>query len=124
MKKLILAAAILALTACTTAKQDDSYGAGFVTVNESTWHINNDMPYPFTTSGEISCGIGKFGREVYFEPEGFTDESYIGIPLNKTAVRALERDGVTSNVPDRVKTGVDLSEAIEIGLRVCDEQSE
>lgn len=121
MKKLILAAATLAMTACTTA-QDDSYGAGFVTVNESTWHINNDMPYPFMTSGEIACSDHvEFGRGVFFAPNGFTDESYVGTPLNKAAANILKVSGIAPNVPYRVKEGVDLSEAIKVGLRVCDE---
>lgn len=122
MKIILALLPIIALTACTTA-QDDSYGAGFVTVSEKTWGANHTTPYPFTVSeGEISCGIGKFGREVYFEPEGFTDESYIGTPLNKIAANSLERDGMSSNVPYSVKKGADLHEAVEIGLRVCDEQ--
>ena len=123
MKKLIIILPILALTACTTAKQDDSYGAGFVTVNESTWHINNDTPYPFTTSGEIACSDHvEFGRGVFFAPTGFTDESYVGTPLNKAAANILKVSGITSNVPYSIKKGIDLSEAREVGLRVCDEQ--
>lgn len=122
MKKLILAAATLALTACTTAQQDDSYGAGFAVVNESTWHINNDTPYPFTTSGELACSDHvEFGRGVFFTPKGFTDESYVGTPLNKAAANILKQTGISSNVPYSVKEGVDLSEVIQLGLRVCDE---
>lgn len=122
MNKLILAAAMLALTACTTA-QDDSYGAGFAVVNESTWHINNDTPYPFMTSGEIACSDHvEFGRGVFFAPTGFTDESYVGTPLNKAAANILKVSGIVPNVPYNVKDGVDLSEAIVVGLRVCDEQ--
>jgi hypothetical protein len=46
------------------------------------------IPYPFTVPyGEISCGYHSyFGLEVYFEPERFTDEPYIGTPLHKSAV--------------------------------------
>lgn len=120
MKKLILAAATLALTACTTAKQDDSYGAGFAVVNESTWHINNDTPYPFTTSGELACSDHvEFGRGVFFAPNGFTDESYVGTPLNKAAANILKVSGIAPNVPYSVKDGVDLSEAIKVGLSLC-----
>ena len=123
MKKLILATAILALTACTAA-QDDSYGAGFVTVNEFTWHIDNDTPYPFTTSGEIACSDHvEFGRGVFFAPTGFTDESYVGTPLNKAAANILKLSRITPNVPYSIKKGANLDEAREIGLRVCDEQS-
>lgn len=114
---------MLALTACTASTPEkESMGAGFITVNESDWYGKNYTSYPFTTSGEISCGIGPFGREVYFEPEGFTDESYIGTPLNKTAVSALKRNDVTPNVPYSIRKDADLHEVIEVGLRVCDEQ--
>lgn len=123
MKKLIILP-LLALAACATEQQDDSYGAGFVVVNESTWHINNDTPYPFTTSGEIACSDHvEFGRGVFFAPKGFTDESYVGTPLNKAAANILKVSGMAPNVPYSVKDGVDLSEAIQLGMRVCDEQS-
>ncbi|SLJ84463.1 hypothetical protein [Psychrobacter sp. DAB_AL43B] len=122
MRKLILAAAILVLAACATP-QDDSYGAGFVAVSESDWYGDHYTPYPFTTSGEISCAYHvELGRGVFFNPVGFTDESYVGTPLNKAAANTIKLSGITPNVPYRVKTGVDLSEAREIGLRVCDEQ--
>lgn len=91
-------------------------------MHELFWGASYDTPYPFTTSGEISCGIGKFGREVYFEPEGFTDESRIGTALNKAAAESLREAGMTPNVPYSIKKGANLSKTIEIGLRVCDEQ--
>lgn len=116
---------MIALTACTTAKQDDSYGAGFVTVNESDWYGKNYTSYPFTTSGEIACSDHvEFGRGVFFAPKEFTDESYVGTPLNKAAANILKLSGITPNVPYSVKDGADLSEAIEVGLRVCDEQKD
>ena len=122
MKNLILAAAILVLAACATP-QDDSYGAGFVTVNESDWYGEHYTAYPFTVPGEIVCITHpEYGPSIYFHPIGFTDESYIGTPLNKAADESLKRDGMIPNVPYRVKTGMDLSEAREVGLRVCGEQ--
>lgn len=117
--------AAIALVACTPAAQDDVlYGSGFVEVKETTWLDKYTRPYPFTVpSGEISCGSHPIlGREVYFEPKGFTDESYIGTPLNKAAVESLKQAGMIPNVPYSIKKGADLSEAREIGLRVCDEQ--
>ena len=57
-----------------------------------------------------------------FEPAGYIDESSIGTPLNKAATKALKRDGMKSNVPYNIKEDADLSEAVEVGLRVCDEQ--
>lgn len=122
MKKLILAAAILVLASCATP-QDDSYGAGFVTVSESDWYSNHYTPYPFTTSGEITCSNHvELGRGVFFNPVGFTDESYVGTPLNKAAANIIKLSRITPNVPYRVKAGMDLSEARKIGLKVCDEQ--
>lgn len=110
---------------CTPVVQDnDLYGAGFVELDEATWLEKNTQPYPFTViSGEISCGFHpEFGREVYFEPKGFTDESYIGTPLNKAAIESLKQANMIPNVPYSIKEGADLSEAVQIGLRVCDEQ--
>ena len=119
MKKLILAAAILVLASCTTP-QDDSYGAGFVTVSESDWNSNHYTPYPFTTSGEITCSDHvELGRGVFFNPIGFTDESYVGTPLNKAAADIIKLSRITPNVPYSVKKGADLSEAREVGLKVC-----
>lgn len=86
--KWLMGLAAIALVACTPAAQNDNlYGSGFVEVNETTWLEKQTRPYPFTVpSGEVSCGFHpRFGREVYFEPEGFTGESYIGTPLNKAA---------------------------------------
>ena len=119
--------AVIALIACTPATNiDDSYGSGFVEVDEITWSEKNTKPYPFTVaSGEISCGSHpKFGRTVYFESKGFTDESYVGTPLNKSAVNSMKLGRLTSNVPHGVKKGADLSEAVQIGLTVCNEQQD
>lgn len=117
-----------ALLSCTNAsKEDDQYGAGYVEVSESSWALENDKPYPFTVeNGEIDCGQphAGIGRQVFFLPEGSTDESYIGTPLNKAASDSLKQDGLKPNVPYSIKEGADLSEAIQIGLRVCDEQKE
>lgn len=116
---------MLLVSACKPILQeyDEYYGAGFITVNEVLWPFDHATPYPFTVPyGEISCGSHpEFGREVYFEPKGFTDESYIGTPLNKAASNSLKHDNITSNVPYSVKEAADLREAIEAGLRVCDE---
>ncbi|AMN69021.1 hypothetical protein AK825_14270 (plasmid) [Psychrobacter sp. P11G5] len=72
--------------------------------------------------GEIACASNPaFGREVYFHPKDYTDESYIGTPLNKSAVDGLQLGRLTPNVPYNLKEEADLSEAVQIGLRVCDE---
>ncbi|WP_227676251.1 hypothetical protein [Psychrobacter sp. 1044] len=84
------------------------------------WFADHDDPYPFTTSGEISCVYyPDFGIEVYFEPAGYIDESSIGTPLNKAAAESLKQAGLTPNVPYSIKKGADLSEAREVGLKAC-----
>ena len=115
---------IVTTVACTpTLERDAAYGAGFVVINENTWAANYDTPYPFTvSSGEISCGAhAELGREVYFEPTGFTDESYIGTPLNPTALKSLEQAGMSANVPYSIQQDADLGDAIKVGLQVCDD---
>ncbi len=120
--RLLVGLTFLALVGCTPSPQDDVlYGAGFIKVNQTLWSEKYTKPYPFSVAGgEISCGSHpKFGREVYFEPEGFTNESYIGTPLNQAARNSLEQDNMASNVPYSIRAGADLSEAIKIGLQVC-----
>ncbi len=127
MSRWLIAIAPILLIACNSSTTDDElYGAGFVVVNEQTWGENYTTPYPFTVSeGEISCGSHpEFGREVYFEPTGYTDESNIGTPLNKSAIDSLNQANMSANVPYSIKEGADLSDAIKAGLRVCNEQQD
>lgn len=110
------------IVACSPV-QEENHGSGFIAVNEVFWGANHDTPYPFTTGGEISCGLHpEFGPAVYFEPVGFLDESSIGTPLNKAAAESLKQAGLTPNVPYSIKESADLSEAREVGLKVCSEQ--
>lgn len=124
----LISIAALSLAACTPS-HNDSYASqfvsGYVVVHEMFWFADHDRPYPFTTSGQISCVYyPDFGIEVYFEPAGYIDESSIGTPLNKAAAKSLKKDGMTPNVPYSIKKGADLSEAIEAGLKACGEQRE
>ena len=124
MSRWLIAVASVAIIGCSSGTtEDDLYGSGFIEVNEQTWGKNYTTPYPFTMpEGEIACASNPaFGHEVYFHPKGCTDESYIGTPLNKSAVDGLHLGRLTSNVPYSVKEGADLSEAVQIGLKVCDE---
>ena len=123
---LIGAVVLFSVTACTPS-QDRSYANKFVSgntvVHEVFWGADHKTPYPFTTSGEILCVYyPDFGIEVYFEPAGYSKDSSIGTPLNKAAIDALNRDGMKPNVPYSIKKGADLSEAVEVGLKACDEQ--
>lgn len=126
MPRWLISIAVLSLAACTPS-QDDSYArqfvSGYVAVHEMFWSADHDTPYPFTTSGEISCVYyPTFGTEVYFEPAGYIDESSIGTPLNKATAESLKQAGLVPNVPYSIKKGADLSDAREIGLQLCDEQ--
>lgn len=93
MRLLIITVLLTLISACSSFidNYDDNYGSGYIEVSENEWASKYNTPYPFTVpKGEISCGLDpKFGRTVYFEPFGFTDESYIGIPLNRPALLSL-----------------------------------
>lgn len=126
-RRLIITVVSVLIMGCNSSTtEDELYGSGFIIVNEQTWGANHTTPYPFTMAeGEISCvSDAIFGRQVYFEPKGYTDESYIGTPLNKPAVDALHQANMSTNVPYSIKVGADLSEAVQAGLRVCDEQKD
>ena len=121
MSRWLIAVASIVIIGCSSGNKDEMYGVGYIVVNEETWSENYTTPYPFTVpEGEIGCASNPaFGREVYFHPKGYTDESYIGTPLNKSAVDGLKLGRLTSNVPYNVKQGADLNEAVQIGLKVC-----
>ena len=121
LSRWLISVAVLSLAACTPV-QEENYGYGYVVVHEAFWGAEHDTPYPFTTSGEITCSDHiELGRGVFFNPVGFTDESYVGTPLNKAAADIIKLSRITPNVPYSVKKGADLSEAREVGLKVCDE---
>ena len=127
MSRWLIAIVSITIIGCSTAdSEDETYGSGFTVVSEGTWDTDHTTPYPFTVpEGEISCGSHPdFGREVYFEPKGYTDESNIGTPINKSAVDSLNQANMSANVPYSIKEGADLSDAIQVGLRVCDEQQD
>ena len=117
----LISIATLSLSACTPVQDNSNkFVSGYVTVNELFWFADHDKPYPFTTSGEISCVYyPDFGVEVYFEPAGYSKDSSIGTPLNKAAAESLKQAGLTPNVPYSIKKGADLSEAREVGLQLC-----
>lgn len=127
MSRWLIAVASIVMIGCSSGNtEDDLYGSGYIVVSEQTWRENYTSPYPFTVSeGEILCASNlSFGREVFFNPKGYTDESYVGTPLNKSAVDGLKLGRLTPNVPYSVKKGADLSEAVQIGLKVCYEQED
>ena len=123
MSRWLIAVVSIVIIGCSSSDKDEMYGVGYIVVNEQTWNENYTTPYPFTVpEGEIACASNPaFGREVYFHPKGYTDESYIGTPLNKSAIEGLKLNRLMPNVPYNVKEGADLNEAVQIGLKVCDE---
>ena len=127
MSRWLIVVASMSIIGCSPASsEDETYGSGFFVVSKWSWGVDHTTPYPFTVlEGEISCGFHpEFGREVYFQPLGYTDESNIGTPLNKAAVDSLKQSNMSPTVPYSIKEGAYLNEAIEIGLKVCDEQSD
>ena len=123
MPRWLISIFVLPLIACSPS-QDDSqkFVSGDVAVHEVFWAVDHDTPYPFTTSGEISCVYyPDFGIEVYFEPVGHIEDASIGTPLNQAAQKALQKAGMTPNVPYSIKKGADLNEAVKVGLKVCEE---
>ena len=126
MSRWLVAVASIAIVGCSSGDKDEMYGSGYIVVNEQTWNESYTTPYPFTVpEGEIGCASNlSFGREVYFNPKGYTDESYVGTPLNKSAVEGVKLGGMAPNVPYSVKEGADLNEAVQIGLKVCYEQED
>jgi len=74
--------------------------------------------YFFTVpEGDIGCASNPaFGREVYFHPKGYTDESYIGTPLNKAAVDGLKLSHLTPNVYTESGLVSVLNETVQIGM--------
>ena len=124
MSRWLTVVASMAIIGCSAASsEDETYGSGFVVVSEGSWGIDHKTLYPFTVpDGEISCNFHPaFGREVYFQPKGYTDESNIGMPLNKAAIDSLKQSNMSPNVPYSIKEGADLSEVIQVGLKICDE---
>ena len=121
MPRWLIILASLSITACTPVQKERS-GDGYVVVHDVFWGADHSTPYPFTTSGEISCVYHvELGRGVFFNPVGFTDESYVGTPLNKAAADIIKLSRITPNVPYSIKKDADLSEAREVGLKACDD---
>lgn len=105
---------LLTLTACQPIQIDDD----LIKVSQSEWAImGNTNPYPFTAEyGEIACSM----NEVYFFPtDTANDESQIGLPLNRLADDSLKRDNIKPTVANTIKANADLSEAVQVGLDVC-----
>ena len=119
MSRWLIAVASIVMIGCSSGNTEDVlYGSGYVVVSEQIWSKDYTTPYPFTVpEGEIACASNPaFGREVYFHPKGYTDESYIGTPLNKAAVDGLKLSHLTPNVTYSVKEGVVLNETVQIGM--------
>lgn len=123
MKKGILIILVLALSACTRVEQPEptiSFGNTNFEVNGDTIIIDEIRwkglgNYPFTVGGDLACNNGS----VEFYPNSLHEQD-IGLPLNQIARDSFRQDNLTPNVPNVIKPHADLSQAIKLGLMICD----
>lgn len=124
MKKGILIILVLALSACARVEQPEPT----ITINNNDFEVNGDTiiideirwkgldNYPFAVGGDLACNNGS----VEFYPNSLHEQD-IGLPLNQIARDSFRQDNLTPNVPNNViKPHADLSQAIKLGLMICD----
>lgn len=86
-----------------------------VVVDEIRWKTAGLGNYPFLTGGDLSCS----NNSVEFYPDSLHEQD-IGLPLNQIARDNFKQDNLTSNVPYSIKPHADLSQAVRLGLMICD----
>ena len=125
MKELILIGIVLALSACTAVEPPEPT----IKINNSEFKVNGDTivvdeirwkwaklgDYPFLIGGDLACNNGS----VEFYPNSLHEQD-IGLPLNQTAIDQFKQDNLIPNVPNVIKPHADLSQAIKLGLMICD----
>ena len=125
MKKGILIILVLALSACTHVEQPEPT----ITMNNNDFEVNGDTivvdeirwktaglgNYPFTVGGDLACS----NNSVEFYPHSLHEQD-IGLPLNQIARDSFRQDNLTPNVPNVIKPHADISQAIKLGLMICD----
>lgn len=125
MKKGILIILVLALSACTRVEQPEPT----ITINNNDFEVNGDTivvdeirwktaglgNYPFTVGGDLACS----NDSVEFYPQEMHEQD-IGLPLNQTAKDNFKKSNLTPNVINSIKPNADLSQAIRLGLMICD----
>ena len=125
MKELILIGIVLALSACTafeppepTIKINNSefkVNGETILIDEIRWKWAKLGDYPFTTGGDLACS----NNSVEFYPDSFHEQD-IGLPLNKVAQERFKQANLTPNVANAIKPNADLSQAVKLGLMICD----
>lgn len=125
MKKGLFITLIFALSACERVEPIPpsisinntkfEVNGDVITLHEFDWKLANLGDYPFTTAGDIGCNNGS----VEFYPNGLHEQD-IGLPLNQTAKDNYKKANLTPNVPNSIKPNADLSQAIRLGLMICD----
>lgn len=128
MKRVFIISSLL-LSACTpTRPLEDGYDRNLV-VNGYSLFINGDTvsidpfiwqqaklgDYPFTTAGELACS----NDSVEFYPKTLHDDD-VGLPLNQTARNKYKQANLTPNVAPSIKPQADLTQAIYVGLSLCE----
>lgn len=123
MKKVFISLA-LAVSACTHTEPPPrtievnghklELNIESVPVDELQWRFMGLTDYPFTTAGHIYC----FNNAVNFAPYPMK-ETDVQQPLNQRAVEQLRLSNLTPTA-NSIKPNADLTQAINIGLKVCD----
>ena len=125
MKKGFLISLFLILSAChrieskppsiTFNNSKFEVNGDTVAVNEINWKFANIGDYPFITGGDIACNNGN----VEFYPKGLHEQD-IGLPLNQAAQNRFKQANLNPNVPNVIKFNADLSQAVKLGLMICE----
>lgn len=125
MKKGIFISLFLLLSACQRVEPPEPN----ITINNNKFEVNGDTivvdeirwkwaklgDYPFLIGGDLACNNGS----VEFYPNSLHEQD-IGLPLNQTAIDQFKQDNLIPNVPNVIKPNADLSQAVRLGLMICD----
>lgn len=125
MKKGIFISLFLLLSACQRVEPPEPN----ITINNNKFEVNGDTivvdevrwkwaklgDYPFTVGGDLACS----NDSVEFYPNELHEQD-IGLPLNKIAQDDFKKSNLTPNVINSIKPNADLSQAIRLGLMICD----
>lgn len=117
----LTATLLVTASSCTQIDNIEDEYPGYVAINEELWRFDHSALYPFTANGELSCEDHPLvGKAVFFNPENYTNEFYVGTPLNDSAQRLINLIDVESNVPYTIKDNADLREINALGESLCD----
>lgn len=125
MKNGVFISLILLLSACQRIEplptniiinhHDFEVNGDTIVVDEIRWKWAKLGGYPFTVGGDLACS----NDSVEFYPQEMHEQD-IGLPLNQTAKDNFKKSNLTPNVANVIKPNADLSQAIKLGLMICD----